>query len=123
MDVGSLRVALRLVTIEALRSFARNKVRTGLAALAIMIGVATVICVVAIGRAGADAAVAELDALGDNMVWLEAGSRNASGVRTGSHGMTNLMPGDAEAIRNEVPLVIKVSENVGSMSCPAARTG
>ncbi|HEV7555205.1 MAG TPA: ABC transporter permease [Kofleriaceae bacterium] len=112
MDVGGLRVALRLVTIEAVRSFARNKVRTALAALAIMIGVSTVICVVAIGRAGADAAVAELDALGDNLVWLEAGSRNASGVRTGNHGMTNLLPGDADAIRSEVPLVSKVSENV-----------
>jgi putative ABC transport system permease protein len=112
MDVGGLRVALRLVTIEAVRSFARNKVRTALAALAIMIGVATVICVVAIGRAGADAAIHELDALGDNLVWLEAGSRNASGVRTGTHGMNTLVPGDAEAIRAEVPLIGKVSENV-----------
>src|SRR5215813_1509084 len=59
------RVYLRLVTIEAMRSLARNKVRSGLAILGIAVGVATVICVVAIGRAGTEQALAAMDALGD----------------------------------------------------------
>ncbi|MDB4955162.1 MAG: Macrolide export ATP-binding/permease protein MacB [Myxococcales bacterium] len=105
------RVCARLLSNEALRSLARNKVRTGLATLAIAVGVATVIWVVGIGRAGKDKAVSELDKLGDNLIWLEAGSRNAAGVRTGSHGQTTLTAKDAEAIRRECPLVAKVSEN------------
>jgi putative ABC transport system permease protein len=105
-------LVVRLIVVEAVRSFARNKIRTTLAAFAIMFGVATVICVVAIGRAGADAAISDLDSLGDNLVWLEAGSRNSAGVRTGSHGMESLKPGDAQAIRDEIRLVTRVSENV-----------
>ena len=46
-----MRLWARLLTIEALRSLARNKVRTALAMLAITFGVATVIWFVAIGRA------------------------------------------------------------------------
>jgi putative ABC transport system permease protein len=106
------RLCLRLLSSEAIRSLARNKVRTALATLAIMVGVATVIWVVAIGRAGKQKAVGELDKLGDNLIWLEAGSRSASGVRTGNHGMTTLTAKDADAIRKEVPLVARVSENV-----------
>jgi putative ABC transport system permease protein len=105
-------VYLRLATIEALRSLARNKVRSALAILGVTTGVATVICVVAIGRAGTDQALAALDGLGENLVWIEAGSRNTAGVRTGSHGMTTLVAADADAIRAEVPLVARVSENI-----------
>src|SRR5205807_6803388 len=99
------RLCARLLTLEAARALGRNKVRTGLAMLGIVVGVATVIWVIAIGRAGTARAVAELDNLGDNLVWIEAGSRNAAGVRTGSHGMTTLVPGDADAIRREAPLI------------------
>jgi putative ABC transport system permease protein len=106
------RAGLRLATVEAVRSLARNKIRTGLAMLGIIVGVATVIWVVAIARAATEQVLADIDSLGDNLVWIEAGSRNAAGVRTGTHGMTTLQPGDAEAIRREVPLIAKVSENV-----------
>jgi putative ABC transport system permease protein len=100
------------LTIEALRALARNKVRTALAMLAITFGVATVIWFVAIGKAGRDGALAEFDKLGDNLIWLEAGSRQTNGVRTGAHGMTTLTVADAAAIRAECPLVARVSENV-----------
>src|SRR5258706_10758025 len=105
-------LALRLVTIEAIRSLLRNKVRSALAILGIIVGVSTVICVVAIGRAGTAQALSALDALGENLVWVEAGSRNASGVRTGSHGMETLVATDADAIRAEAPLIARVSENI-----------
>jgi putative ABC transport system permease protein len=55
-----------------------------------MVGVAAVICVVAIGQAATLRAESELANLGDNLVWVEAGSRNINGVRTGSHGTTSL---------------------------------
>ena len=106
------RTAARLLVIEPVRALARNKLRSALAMLGITAGVATVIWVIAIGRAGTASTLAALDNLGDNLVWIEAGSRNAAGVRTGTHGMNTLVPADADAIRQEVPLITKVSENV-----------
>ena len=103
---------MRLFWVESWRALGRHKVRSGLTTLGIMVGVAAVVWVVAIGQAGTRRAEAELAALGDNLVWIEAGSRNIAGVRTGSHGTTSLLPGDAEAIRREVPLIRAVAENV-----------
>ncbi len=102
----------RLVAVEAPRALLRHRTRTLLAALGIMIGVAAVIWVVAIGEEGTARSKDELRKLGDNLVWIEAGSRNVNGVRTGTHGMTSLTPEDAEAVRREIPLLTRVSENV-----------
>ncbi len=107
-----MTLVVRLLTVEAVRALVRNKARSALAILGIAIGVMTVITVVAIGHAGTSQALSALDALGENLVWIEAGSRNASGVRTGSHGMETLVEGDAEALRTEVPLIARVSENI-----------
>jgi putative ABC transport system permease protein len=111
----------RLVVVEAPRALLRHKVRTLLAAVGIAIGVAAVIWVVAIGQAATARAMAEYRKLGDNLVWIEAGSRNVNGVRSGSHGTTSLTPEDAEAIRSQVPLLTRVSENVdGSIQVASA---
>jgi putative ABC transport system permease protein len=107
-----LRVVVQLAVVEAVRALSRNLVRSGLAMLGIAVAVAIVITVIALGRASIEAAEAELDKLGDNLIWIEAGSRNMAGVRTGSHGTTNLTTRDADAIRAEIPLVREVSENV-----------
>jgi putative ABC transport system permease protein len=102
----------RLFCVEGARALVRHKTRTGLSALGITIGVAAVIWAGAIGDAGAARARQALEDLGDSFVWIEAGSRNVAGLRTGSHGMTTLTPADAEAIRREIPQVKSVSENV-----------
>jgi putative ABC transport system permease protein len=106
------RTVARLLLVEPLKAFARNKVRSALAMLGILSGVATVIWVVAIGRAGTQGALSALDDIGDNFVWIEAGSRSPNGVRTGTRGTHTLMPSDAEAIRREVPQIARVSENL-----------
>jgi putative ABC transport system permease protein len=110
--VTSPALAARLFFVEALRALARHKLRTALTALGIMVGVAAVIWVVAIGRAGTERAEEQLHNLGDNLVWVEAGSRNINGVRNGSHGTNTLTPDDAAAIRREMPLIKSVAENV-----------
>jgi putative ABC transport system permease protein len=108
----TVRVFARLLLVESLRALSRYKLRTTLTALGSMVGVAAMIWVVGIGRAGTAAAQVELAKLGDSLVWVEAGSRNVNGVRTGTHGTTSLMPSDAEAIRREISLVKAVAENV-----------
>ena len=97
---------------EATRALLRHKLRSGLTTLGIMIGIAAVVLVVAVGQAGSARAEAELQKLGDNLVWIEAGSRNIAGARTGSHGTTSLTGEDAEAIRREVPLITRLSPQV-----------
>src|SRR5256712_14102729 len=92
------RAAAELFVVEAVLARSRNKLRSTLAAVAIMIGIGAVVCVVAIGRAGSARAEEQLRNLGENFVWIEAGSRAPNGVRTGSHGTTRLTVAAAEAI-------------------------
>ncbi len=103
---------LSLLGREAVRALTRNKMRSALSSFGIAIGIAAVVCVVAIGTAGTQRAEQQLHNLGDNLVWVEAGSRNVNGVRSGSHGMTSLTMDDAEAILHEVPFIKSVSPNV-----------
>jgi len=64
----TLEAATALFFTEALRAIGRNKLRSALAGLAIMIGIAAVVCVVAIGRAGSRRAEEQLQSLGDASV-------------------------------------------------------
>jgi putative ABC transport system permease protein len=86
--------------------------RSLLTVLGITIGIAAVICVVAIGKAGQAQVEKQMNNLGDNLVWIEEGGRAVNGVRTGSHGTRTLTLGDAAAIKNQVPLIKSVSPNV-----------
>src|SRR5205823_13412542 len=106
----TLEATTALFCVEAFRALARNKLRSALAALAIMIGIAAVVCVIAIGRAGSRRAEEQLQNLGENFVWIEAGSRAPSGVRTGSHGTTRLTLSDAEAVGHH-PLIKRMTPN------------
>ena len=94
----------------------RNKTRSLLTVLGITIGIAAMICVVAIGRAGQAQVELQLNNLGDNFVWIEAGGRAVNGVRTGTHGAPTLTLGDAIAIKNQVPLIKSVSPNVNAQT-------
>jgi putative ABC transport system permease protein len=90
----------------------RNKIRSLLTVLGITIGIAAVICVVAIGKAGQVRVEQQLNNLGDNFVWIEAGGRAVNGVRTGPRGTKSLTLADAIAIEKQIPLIKSVSANV-----------
>jgi putative ABC transport system permease protein len=97
---------------SSLWALLRNKLRSVLTVLGITIGIAAVICVVAIGKAGQARVQEQLANLGDNFVWIEAGGRAVNGIRTGTHGTKSLTLADAAAIRNQIPLIKRVSPNV-----------
>ncbi|MDQ1408655.1 MAG: putative transport system permease protein [Acidobacteriaceae bacterium] len=97
---------------SALVALLRNKMRSLLTVMGITIGIAAVICVVAIGKAGQSRVEKQMNNLGDNFVWIEAGGRAVNGVRTGTHGAPSLSMGDAAAIKNQIALVKTVSPNV-----------
>src|SRR5215831_13494356 len=97
---------------SALIALLRNKMRSILTVLGISIGIAAVICVVAIGKAGQARVEQHLNNLGDNFVWIEAGGRAVNGVRTGTHDTKTLVEADAAAIKNQVSLIKSVSPNV-----------
>src|ERR1700692_1111649 len=86
--------------------------RSVLTVLGISIGIAAVICVVAIGKAGQARVEQQLNNLGDNFVWIEEGGRAVNGVRTGTHGTRTLVLADAVAIKNQISLIKSVSPNV-----------
>lgn len=100
------------IIASALGALLRNKMRSLLTVLGITIGIAAVICVVAIGKAGQTRVEQQMNNLGDNLVWVEAGGRAVNGVRTGAHAAPTLTIGDALAIKAQVPLIKSVSANV-----------
>src|SRR5439155_13599779 len=102
---------MNLFTIHriALKALAQNKLRTGLTMLGIVIGVAAVICVVAIGEGASIRVEQAITNIGANMVWIEAGGVNRSGVRTGAYGTKTLTLEDVKAIEEHVPLVANLS--------------
>jgi putative ABC transport system permease protein len=106
----NLLVILRV----ALRALARNKARSTLTMLGIVIGVAAVIAMVSIGQ-GAQASVQEQIAkVGTNLLFLRAGSQNVGGVQTGTDdsGSRSLKVEDIDAIKRELPSVAMVTPAV-----------
>ena len=101
------------VTIKiALRALARNKLRSGLTALGLIIGVGAVVTLVGIGNGAKAQIEARVASLGQNVLQIKAGSVTKSAVRQGSESAVSLSLEDAEAIRKEIPGVIAVSPEV-----------
>jgi putative ABC transport system permease protein len=102
----------------AFRALARNKMRSALTMLGIVIGVSSVIAMVSIGQ-GAQASVQEQIAnVGTNLLFVGAGSQNVGGVRsgTGATSSNTLTVEDIEAIRREIPTVAMASPTVNARS-------
>src|SRR4029077_19128867 len=96
----------------ALSALARNKLRTALTMLGITIGIAAVICTVAIGEGGSSLIREQLQNLGHDFVWVDAERRNLQGVRTGTGTTKTLTARDAKAILEAVPLIKSASPQV-----------
>src|ERR1035441_179122 len=91
--------------LPALRSLGRNKMRTGLTMLGIVIGVSAVITTVALGNGAGGQMQGTVAALGSNMLMVFPGSMNRGGLRVGAGQTKTLISSDETGILNEVPNV------------------
>ena len=98
----------------AFRALRRNKLRSVLTALGIIIGVGAVIAMVSIGNGAKAQVEAQIASLGENVILIFSGSVTSSGVHTGWGSAGTLKIEDADAIRREVPGVIAVSDEIVS---------
>ncbi|MFA7095359.1 MAG: ABC transporter permease [Gammaproteobacteria bacterium] len=89
----------------ALRALNRNKARALLTALGVIIGVASVIAMVAVGEGARQRVASQLEGMGTNNLMLRPGTVTRGGVRTGTGTVTTLTAADAEAVA-ELPGVV-----------------
>lgn len=94
------------------KTLAANKVRTGLSMLGILIGVAAVIAMLAIGRGAQKAIEAQLTSLGSNLLILRPGAVRVGGVAQESGSTTRLSVEDANYIKNQFDFIKYVSPSV-----------
>jgi macrolide transport system ATP-binding/permease protein len=100
---------------QGFKTLASNKVRTGLSMLGILIGVAAVVAMLAIGNGAQEAIKGQLSSLGSNMLVLRAGNaRGAGGVAVESGARIRIGVDDAQALQTDVPDVKSVSPLVQS---------
>jgi putative ABC transport system permease protein len=82
----------------AFKALGRNKMRTALTMLGMIIGVAAVITMVALGTGAQTSIEAQIQSTGTNMIMVSAGNFSAGGVRQGQGNASTLTPDDAAAI-------------------------
>jgi putative ABC transport system permease protein len=100
---------------SALRALSANKLRSLLTMLGIIIGVAAVIAMIAVGRGATERVQEQMKGLGSNIMLVVPGGVTAGGVRLGAQTGQALTEDDAVAIAREVPEV--------QVAAPSLRTG
>ncbi|NIO48758.1 MAG: FtsX-like permease family protein [Candidatus Aminicenantes bacterium] len=98
----------------ALRALSRNKMRSFLTALGIIIGVGAVIAMVSIGQGAKSNVEKRFESMGTNLLFVHAGSRSFRGRHGGGGTYQNLTPNDAKAILERADAVEYVSPNVST---------
>ena len=91
--------------VSALDALRLHKLRSALTMLGIIIGVAAVIAMVAVGGGAREQVVAQIRSLGANLLIVQPGNVTLGGVRLGSGAAASLTDDDSAAIAKEVPAV------------------
>ncbi|MEW5976818.1 MAG: ABC transporter permease [Acidobacteriota bacterium] len=100
----------------SLKALGRNKVRSVLTMLGIIIGVGAVIAMVSLGSGAQRQVQEEIAAMGTNTLQVWTGSMRSFGVRGGMGSNNTLTADDFEAILNECPTVKAVSPSASTMA-------
>ena len=100
-------MSLWMILKVALRAIARNKTRSLLTALGIIVGIAAVIAVVAIGQGAQTMMMNQINSMGSNLVMVFPGSRSQGGVHGGSGSVQTLTAEDGEAIAHDLSHLVR----------------
>jgi putative ABC transport system permease protein len=98
----------------AFEALGRNLLRSLLTSLGIIIGVAAVIVMMALGTGARESITSRIMSLGTNVVTVSAGSFNFGGVRMGGGATQTLNAADAKAIQDEIANVVAVSPGINT---------
>jgi putative ABC transport system permease protein len=99
--IAALRIGLAAILRARLRSF--------LTTLGILIGIAAVVLVTALGAGARQSIGSQIDSLGANVIYVFSRPASHSGFRGGGAALLGLSDQDADAIRREIPLADKVT--------------
>ena len=98
----------------AIRAIAANKMRSFLTALGIIIGIASVITMLAIGQGSKGSIKANIAEMGSNMIMIHPGADMRGGVRQDASSMETLKQTDYQAIKDECNYISAISPTVSS---------
>jgi putative ABC transport system permease protein len=98
----------------AIRALTRNKMRSLLTMLGIIIGVGAVIATVGLGQGAQQQVQDQIASMGTNLLYISSGSVNKGGIRLGGGATKTLVNDDMKAILEQVPTVNMVAPGAGS---------
>jgi len=101
-STGRANMRILQTVPSALGALRANKGRSVLTTLGIIIGVAAVIAIVALGQGASASVSSQLQGLGTNLLTIMPGSSSSFGARAGAGSATSLKPADAEAISQKI---------------------
>ena len=105
-------MSVLMVLRVALKALGRNKMRTSLTMLGMIIGVAAVITMVALGRGAQQEIETQIQSAGTNMIMVRAGNYRRGGISMGMGQSPRLKAQDVEAVRERVPDALYLAAGV-----------
>jgi len=94
---------------ETIRSLSVNKARSGLTILGIVIGIASVITMVAIGQGAQSSIAKNIEAIGSNLIVVMPGAQRVGGISQGAGSNQTLIIEDSDAIKNQIQSIKAVA--------------
>src|SRR5215467_11299416 len=98
----------------AVLALMRNKMRSLLTMLGIIIGVGAVIATVGVGQGAQQQVQDQIASMGTNLLYVSAGSINKGGIRLGGGATKTLVYDDMKAIQQQVPTIAQVAPGAGA---------
>jgi putative ABC transport system permease protein len=98
----------------AIRALGRNKLRTALTMLGIVIGVGAVIVLVSIGQGAQSMVLDQISSMGSNMIFVMPGNMTTGGASLGAGAASTLTDGDVFAMEREIPTIAAASPSVSA---------
>jgi putative ABC transport system permease protein len=95
-------IELKTITSIAIRAIKANKMRSSLTSLGIIIGVAAVIVMLAIGNGAQVSIQKDMKSMGSNLMMVRSGSSTSSGARGGRGSLPTMKAGDGDAIQEKI---------------------